>query len=91
MLSKRQADTFQAIKAYQAEHGICPTVREVAEIIQTAAPSNAYRHLTHLKAKGYIDWEPLKPRTIRVLAYTTKSGLELGLKLPKGITNGLQK
>jgi SOS-response transcriptional repressor LexA len=43
-----------------------PTVRELAAILDCST-SNAYAHLLMLRRKGMVEWEPGKPRTLRVV------------------------
>ena len=61
-LTPRQAQVLSFLKAYYAEYGVYPTVREICKgkidgkqvIKPMAAQSNAHRLLECLQKKGYI-------------------------------------
>lgn len=66
MLTERQAEALEAIKAHQAETGLPPTVREMAARLGNTL-SSAHALLDHLERRGAISRIPGSPRSIRVL------------------------
>jgi hypothetical protein len=58
---------YQAIKAYHEEHGYPPTRREIGKKTGLRSSGTIQTHLLILKEQGRIYFEPLAPRTLRVL------------------------
>lgn len=69
-LSKRQAETLAAIRAWLAEKNYPPSYRDIMIAIGIKSPATAFNHVQALKDKGYVK---LKPKHIRSLELTEKS------------------
>ena len=54
------------IKNLIEKNGYSPTVREIADLHGVTSKC-VFDNLWALKEKGYITWEPNKPRTLRIL------------------------
>lgn len=55
----------QIILEYIRRHPVpSPTVREIGKAVGLKSSSTVHTHLTKLKEKGLITWEPTCPRTI---------------------------
>jgi len=54
------------IKVLIARNGYSPSVRELAELHGVTSKC-AFDNLWALKEKGYVTWEPKRPRTLRIL------------------------
>ncbi len=66
-LTPRQAEILTFIQEKVIENGYPPTVREICKATGLASSSTAHGHLMHLEEKGYIQRDPSKPRTIKIL------------------------
>lgn len=66
-LSARQIEVLDYIESYIDLYGISPTVREIAEGVDSSSPGPVHWVLSALRDKGFISWMPHKARTIRVL------------------------
>ena len=47
--------------------GYSPSVREICKLSGRKSPATVQDHLTSLKKKGYVAWEPKQNRTLRVV------------------------
>lgn len=59
---------YAAIEQFITEHHYSPTVRELAEMTGFSSTATIMYHLANMRADGLIDYEPTKPRTLRLLA-----------------------
>ncbi|PFD97871.1 LexA repressor [Bacillus cereus] len=66
-LTNRQAQILTFIQEKVIENGYPPTVREIGKATGLASSSTVHGHLLHLEEKGYIQRDPSKPRTIKIL------------------------
>jgi SOS-response transcriptional repressor LexA len=57
----------EAIIDLTNEYGYPPTIREISQRVGLSSSSTTKSHIDRLKRKGIVDYEPTKPRTIRVL------------------------
>lgn len=64
-LTERQAAIFAFIVAHVAVKGYGPSIRGIGERFGIASPNGVVSRLRPLQAKGAIDWEPGKARTLR--------------------------
>lgn len=67
-LPPRQAAVLQFLRAFIAQHGYAPTVRETAQAFGIASPNGVLAHFLALQRKGYIRWAPQRSRALTVLA-----------------------
>ena len=90
-LTPRQAQVLSFLKAYYAEYGVYPTVREICKgkidgkqvIKPMAAQSNAHRLLECLQKKGYILKEIASARGLAVLpSVNSKWGASMNGRFP---------
>ncbi|MGH1142154.1 MarR family transcriptional regulator [Bacillus pseudomycoides] len=66
-LTPRQAQILTFIQEEVIENGYPPTVREICKATGLASSSTVHSHLLHLEKKRYIQRDPSKPRTIKIL------------------------
>lgn len=66
-LTSRQAEILTFIQGKVIENGFPPTVREICTASGLASSSTVHGHLMRLEEKGYIQRDPSKPRTIKIL------------------------
>ncbi len=53
------------ISAYRDEHGISPTMREIAVGVGVSSPATIHRHITNLRKEGLLqDTMPCKSRNL---------------------------
>ncbi|MGD9368626.1 MAG: transcriptional repressor LexA [Desulfobacteraceae bacterium] len=76
-LTPRQRSVLDFIVAFQKEHRMAPTVREIGEHLGLSAPAGIHRLLNVLKDKGYILAEPGKKRSWRLARKISGSGIPL--------------
>lgn len=65
-LTEKQRKLYETIKDFIDEHTYSPTVRELCELMGGKSPGTIHSGLKILKAKGYIDYEYNRNRTIRI-------------------------
>lgn len=65
MITKKQADLLENIKAFISDNNYSPTVAELAEI-EGVKPNATHNRLEQLRKKGYIDWKDGQSRTLHV-------------------------
>ncbi len=65
-VTKRQLQIYDYIRAYQAEKGYPPSVREMAAAVGLSSPSTVHAHLASLEEHGYIKRDKTKPRALEV-------------------------
>jgi repressor LexA len=66
-LTSREQELFDWLVAYIEDHGYSPTIRQMVEAMRLKANAPIQHRLRQLKNKGYLDWEPNKMRTLRIL------------------------
>lgn len=66
-LIERREKVFTFIVDHVKQHGYPPSVREVAEHMDTTV-NMAWRDLRALRNEGRITWRPSTPRTMTVVA-----------------------
>ncbi len=66
-VTPKQLIVYDEIKKFVAKHKYSPTVRELAEAVGLKSSSTAHGYLQRLKTRGYIDYQPEQPRTIKLL------------------------
>lgn len=65
-LTKRQREILDEVTRFQSEHGYCTSVRELMRKFGWASPNAVVCHLTALRKRGLVTWEPGVARTIRL-------------------------
>jgi repressor LexA len=63
--TERQRRILDVIRAFTAEHGYPPSVREIGERVGLSSSSTIHAHLKALEARGLISRDPTKPRALR--------------------------
>lgn len=66
-MTERRRQVFDAICAFVGEKNYAPTIREIGDRVGLTSSSTVTAHVRALRDKGFISWDPGKPRTIRVL------------------------
>ena len=67
LMTKRQREVLDFIMAYQVEHSMSPTLREICDQFGLASFATAWEHLANLRHAGYIEWRHNEARSIIVL------------------------
>lgn len=65
-LTPKQRRVLDEIKKGCAE-GFPPTIREICSAVGVSSSSTVWQHIRTLKAKGYIEVEADKPRSMRLV------------------------
>lgn len=68
-LTEREKETLTFIIEFKKTNGYSPTVREIANGINTKSTTHVRTMLAHLEDLGYISEKPKSPRTINVLKF----------------------
>ncbi len=63
--TERQRRILEVIRAFTAEHGYPPSVREIGERVGLSSSSTIHAHLKALERRGMISRDPTKPRAMR--------------------------
>ena len=63
-LPPRQRDALEALEVYWREHGVAPSLGDLARILGVSRPT-AHAHVRALRRKGYIDAREGVPRSWR--------------------------
>lgn len=58
---------YKAIREFYKEKGYSPCVRELQQMCGYSSASTVHMHLKTLKKEGYIEKEPNRSRTIKIL------------------------
>ena len=66
-MKKRQKAIYEYIGEYIENNSYPPTIREIAEGVGLSSPATVHGHLSRLKNKGFVDFEPTRPRTLRLI------------------------
>jgi repressor LexA len=72
MLTARQQEIWQFLRAYVEDHGYPPTVREIGEAVGLASPSTVHAHLANLERAGLLRRDPTKPRALELIGNRTE-------------------
>ena len=65
-LTNKQQQIYDYIRAFQAEHGYPPSVREIGEAVGLSSPSTVHFHLKGLEEAGVISKAAGKTRAISI-------------------------
>ena len=65
-LTRRQKEILEFIAAFQADHGIAPTHREICDAFGYSSYGTVHKHLKLLREKGYLDrqWNQKRGMTL---------------------------
>ena len=63
--TERQQRILEVIRAFTAERGYPPSVREIGERVGLSSSSTIHAHLKALERRGLIQRDPTKPRAMR--------------------------
>lgn len=63
--TERQQRILDVIRAFTAERGYPPSVREIGERVGLSSSSTIHAHLKTLERRGFISRDPTKPRALR--------------------------
>jgi repressor LexA len=66
-VTPRQRQVYVAIDHLTAERGYPPTVRELCDRVGMRSSSTVVTKLEALRREGFITWEPVKSRTIKIV------------------------
>jgi repressor LexA len=67
MLSNRQEQVLQVVRAGVARRGYPPSIREIGDAVGLKSTSSVAHHLKVLQEKGYLHRDPGRPRTVELL------------------------
>jgi repressor LexA len=67
-ITLRQQEVLDFIRSHQSEHGVVPTLREIARHFEFRSMTAAADHVRSLRRKGYLAHTPRLARSHRVLS-----------------------
>ena len=67
IISKKQQEILDYIKAQILEKGYPPAVRDICQAVNLKSTSSVHAHLETLEKNGYIRRDPSKPRAIEII------------------------
>ena len=67
MLSSRQEQVLEFVRAGVARHGYPPSIREIGDAVGLRSTSSVAYQLKALEEKGYLQRDPGRPRTMELL------------------------
>ena len=67
MLSSREEQVLQIVRAGVARRGYPPSIREIGDAVGLRSTSSVAYHLKALEKKGYLHRDPGRPRTVELL------------------------
>ena len=70
-MTQKQHEVIKFIEEYSDANGFPPTFRDVAEAMGITVRA-AHDHIKRLRKKGYLTYEPRKPRTLRIVEQERK-------------------
>ena len=65
-LTEAQQELYDWLVGYIREYQHSPSIRQMMKAMDLKSPAPVQSRLEHLKAKGYIDWNEGRARTIRL-------------------------
>ncbi len=66
-LTRRQKQVLDFVEAHDREHGIAPSLEEIAAHLGLSSVSNAHQHVEALIARGFLRRDPNKSRALEVI------------------------
>lgn len=69
-LTTRQAEALEFIKAFMAENGTAPSIREIVEGVGLKSTSGAHRLVVALEDRGHIQRLKVKARAMKIITET---------------------
>lgn len=87
-LTKKQAETLRFIREYVAAHDYAPSYRDIAEGLGVSSPATIHEHIQSLKAKGFLDTEGRKGRSLELSPKVARLGKAVRLPLVGRIAAG---
>ncbi|CAN5569452.1 S24 family peptidase [soil metagenome] len=67
VLTERQNQIFEFVRAYQGENGRPPTIAEIGRALAIRSTNGVFKQLQALEAKGYLRREPHAARGLRIV------------------------
>src|ERR1700753_3634873 len=67
MLTSREEQVLQVVRAGVARRGYPPSIREIGDAVGLRSTSSVAYHLKALEKKGYVHRDPGRPRTMELL------------------------
>jgi repressor LexA len=67
MLTSREEQVLQVVRAGVARRGYPPSIREIGDAVGLRSTSSVAYHLKALEKKGYVHRDPGRPRTVELL------------------------
>lgn len=77
-LTARQAQVLRYLYAYQCDHGLPPTIRDVMRHFGWGGTQAVVGHLSALERKGYLVREPRSPLGRRLVGLSLQPVFEEG-------------
>ncbi len=66
-LEIKSEEILRAITDYTCTHHFPPSIRELCDILSIKSSQTVHKKLDAMRARGLVDWEDRKPRTLKVM------------------------
>lgn len=67
-LPPKQRDVLEQLLAFIRDNGYPPSIQQLCQLCGVSSTSTIHYHLSALKKKGFIDWNPAEKRAISIHA-----------------------
>lgn len=71
-MKERHAQILEAIKRFYQEHGFCPTIRQIGDMVGLKSTSTTITHLKAMENAGLIIRNEFSPRSIIIPGFNDK-------------------
>ena len=88
MLSSREEQVLQVVRAGVARHGYPPSIREIGDAVGLRSTSSVAYHLKALQKTAYLHRDPGRPRTVELLPPDPFSEAPVGRDATAPATDG---
>lgn len=65
----KEQELLDIVIKWIKQKGYSPTIKELCEAMNVKSASTVHAHMRKLRSKGYITWDPSRPRTISICGF----------------------
>ncbi len=87
-VNDKQTQIYEFLKAFTADKGYPPTVREICQAVNLKSTSSVHGHLKQLEKDGLIKRDPTKPRALEIVNNSVKKEM-INIPIVGKVTAGM--
>ena len=87
-VNDKQTQIYEFLKAFTADKGYPPTVREICQAVNLKSKSSVHGHLKQLEKDGLIKRDPTKPRALEIVNNSVKKEM-INIPIVGKVTAGM--